>query len=222
MEIKGVKIDYLGHDGFLIREGIHSLAVDPLNVSENVGPVDVILITHSHYDHCSIKDIAKLSKKGTIILIPADAQSKITHINDVEMQIVEVGDEIAFKNIKISTVPAYNIGKVFHGKSEGWLGYVIKFDGLVIYHAGDSDRIPEMEKLTGYGKQGNEFVVMLPVSGKFVMNAEEAADVAALLSPTLAIPMHYGAGVVGTLEDAQRFVSLCSERKIHAEILEKL
>jgi L-ascorbate metabolism protein UlaG (beta-lactamase superfamily) len=223
MEVKGVKIDFLGHAGFLFTEGSgKKVAIDPYNVSENVPKVDVILITHSHYDHCSIKDIEKIAKAGTVIVIPADAQSKITKIENVDMQIVEAGDEIELGKIKVEAVPAYNVDKEFHPKREGWLGYIIKINGVVIYHTGDTDKIPEMKNLTGYGKHGNEFVVLLPVSGKFVMDSEEASEIASLLSPDLAIPMHYGAGVAGTLEDAQRFVENCKKLGLKAEVLEKI
>ena len=221
MEIGGIRLSYLGHSGFLISNE-KKIVIDPYNVSDGIEKADLILITHSHYDHCSIKDIQKLSKKGTIIVIPADAQSKITRVEEVEMQVIEVGDELTFGDVKISAVPAYNIDKEFHPKSEGWMGYIIKMGNVVIYHAGDSDKIPEMSKLSGYGKDGNKFVVLLPVSGKYVMNAEEAAEIASLISPTVAIPMHYGAGVAGTLEDAQKFVKLCMQVGLKAEILEKI
>ena len=221
MEIGGIKLSYLGHSGFLISNG-KKIVIDPYNVSDGVEKADLILITHSHYDHCSIKDIQKLSKKGTVIVVPADAQSKITRVEDVEMQIIEVGDELTFGDVKVSAIPAYNIDKEFHPKSEGWMGYIIKLGNVVIYHAGDSDKIPEMSKLSGYGKDGNKFVVLLPVSGTYVMNAEEAAEIASLISPSVAIPMHYGAGVAGTIEDAQRFVKLCMQVGLKAEILEKV
>jgi L-ascorbate metabolism protein UlaG (beta-lactamase superfamily) len=143
-------------------------------------------------------------------------------VEDVEMQIIEVGDELEFEGVKVTAVPAYNIDKEFHPKSEGWMGYIIKHGNVIIYHAGDTDKIPEMEKLTGYAKQGNEFVVLLPVSGNYVMSAEEAASVASMLNPTLAIPMHYGAGVAGTVDDALRFVKLCKEMNLRAEILAKV
>lgn len=221
MEIGGIKLFYLGHSGFLISNE-KRIAIDPYNISDGIEKADLILITHPHYDHCSIKDIQKLSKKGTIIVVPADAQSKISHVEDVEMQIIEIGDELTFGEVKISAVPAYNIDKEFHPKSEGWLGYLVKMGNVIVYHAGDSDKIPEMSKLSGYGKEGNKFVVLLPVSGKYVMNAEEAAEVASLISPSIAIPMHYGAGVAGTLEDAQRFVKLCTEAGLKAEIAEKV
>ena len=223
MEIEGVKIEYTGHDGFIINNGGGKrLAIDPYNVSQSIEKVDYILITHSHYDHCSIKDITQLAKQGTVIVVPADAQSKITKIEGVEMQIIEVGDEINFGKIKIEVMPAYNVGKDFHSKAEGWVGYVIKVGNVIIYHAGDTDKIPEMQKLTGYGKHGNQFIALLPVSGTYVMTAEEAADIASLLSPHIAIPMHYGAGVVGTIEDAQRFVKLCEIAGLKAQILNKL
>ena len=223
MNVKGVSIDFLGHSGFLIsNEGGKRIAIDPYMISDSVSPVDLILITHSHYDHCSIKDILKLARPGTSIVVPADAQSKIAHIEGANMQIIEVGDELTFGNVKIEAFPAYNVKKDFHPKSEGWFGYLLKFEGVIVYHTGDSDKIPEMEKLTGYGKHGNAFIVLLPVSGKYTMNAEEAAGVASLLNPDYAIPMHYGSGVVGTREDAEQFVKLCEAVNVHAEILEKI
>ena len=223
MEIGDVKIDFLGHSGFLIKDrNGKKIVVDPYNVSDNIEKADLILITHGHYDHCSIKDIEKMAKHGTVIVVPPDVQSKITKIDNVEMQIIQIGDELEFGNVKIEALPAYNIGKDFHPKKEGWIGYLIKINGVVIYHAGDSDKIPEMDKLTGYGKHGNNFVALLPVSGKYVMDANEAVETALMISPDLAIPMHYGAGVAGTREDAERFVRLCEERGLRAVILEKI
>ena len=222
MQIKGISIEFLGHSGFLISSESKKIAIDPYNISDNVPKVDLILITHSHYDHCSIKDINKIKKSGTTVVIPADAQSKITRVEDVNMQIIEPGDELTFGNTKVEAIPAYNVKKEFHPKREGWMGFIIKLKEVIVYHSGDSDKIPEMRNLTGYGKHGNEFIALLPVSGKYVMDAEEAADVASMISPDLAIPMHYGAGVAGTIEDAEKFVKLCKEKGLKAEVLEKI
>ena len=223
MEIGGVNIDFLGHSGFVINNGSGKrIAIDPYNVSDGIEKVDLILITHAHYDHCSIKDISKIVKKGTIIVIPPDVQSKITKIEDIDMQIIEVGDELEFGGVKIEALPAYNVDKDFHPKREDWLGYLIKMGNVIVYHAGDSDKIPEMNNLAGYGKHGNQFIAMLPISGKYVMTAEEAAEIASIISPSLVIPMHYGAGVAGTKEDAERFVELCREAGLRAEMLEKI
>ena len=223
MEVKGVDIEFLGHSGFLITTvGGKRIAIDPYNISEGIEKVNFILITHSHYDHCSIKDIQNLSDSGTIVVIPADCQSKMTRIEGINMEIMEIGEEIEMGNIKIEALPAYNVDKDFHPKREGWLGYLLKLRDVVIYHAGDSDKIPEMKRLTGHGKHGKEFVAILPVSGKYVMDVDEAVEVANLISPDLCIPMHYGAGVAGTVGDAERFVEMCKEIGLKAEILEKI
>ena len=225
MEINNVKIEFLGHSGFLISNGDgKKIFIDPFSISESVAnqKADFIFITHSHYDHCSIKDITKLVKKGTVIVVPADAQSKITKIEDVQMQVIEVGDEIDFGKFKVEAMPAYNVGKDFHTKADGWVGYVMKFDKVIIYHAGDTDKIPEMSRLTGYGKHGQEFIALLPVSGTYVMNADEAADVASMLNVDLAIPMHYGAGVAGTEDDAKKFVEACKQLDVYAQVLDKI
>ena len=222
MQINNINLEFLGHSGFLIETETEKIAIDPYNVSDKVPKVDLILITHSHFDHCSIKDIEKISKDGTTIVVTADAQSKITKINNIEMQIVESGEEVKFGNVKIETIPAYNVEKDFHPKREGWLGYIIKFEDVIVYHAGDTNKIPEMKKLTGYGKHGNEFVALLPVSGTYTMDADEAVEVASLISPDLSIPMHYGAGVAGTLEDAEKFVHNCKKLGLKAQILEKI
>jgi L-ascorbate metabolism protein UlaG (beta-lactamase superfamily) len=228
MKIKeGVDIDFLGHAGFLInyRNGeMKKVVIDPYNISERAGnnKADLILISHSHYDHCSIQDIEKLVKPGSVIVATPDCQSKITKINNVDMQIMEVGDKLEFGKVKVEAVAAYNVNKDFHPKKEGWLGFVVKVNDVIIYYSGDSDKIPEMKNLTGYGKHGQEFVVLLPVSGTYVMDSEEAFEVASMLSPDLCIPMHYGGGVAGTVEDADNFVKKCDEFGLKAVVLEKI
>jgi len=138
------------------------------------------------------------------------------------MQVIEVGDKMDVGGIKIEAVSAYNLNKDFHPKEEGWLGYLVKLKKIIIYHAGDTDFIPEIKNLSGYGKHENEFIVFLPVSGKFVMDPEEAAEAASYLKPNLVIPMHYGEGVAGTIEDAERFSEICNEKNINVKILEKV
>jgi len=219
MRIGKIELRYLGNSGFLISDG-KIIYIDPYNITKSEPKADVILATHGHFDHCSIADMQKICKNGTIVVVSPDCQSKITKLEDVNMQIIELGDEISLGGVKIQTVPAYNINKEYHPKSEAMFGYIIKFENTIIYHAGDTDNIPEMEKLTGFSKKGNEFIALLPVGGNYTMNAKEAAEAASLIKPTLAIPMHYGA-VAGTEKDADDFVRLCKEQGISAEKLVK-
>jgi len=222
MKIGDVEIKWLGHDGFFIKklDDGKIIYIDPYNIADNLEKADLILITHG-YDHCSVADIEKIIKDGTKILATADCQSKIARFNVlIKLKIVEPNQEIDFGSIRISTTPAYNVDKHFHPKEENWVGYLVKINGVIIYHTGDCDLIPEMQKLTGHKQPGKEFVALLPVSGRFVMNPEEAAKAAKILKPSIAIPMHYGS-IVGTEEDAQEFVEICKEEGINAKILEK-
>lgn len=219
MKIGNIDLEWLGHAGFLIKAS-SIIYIDPFKLQGEMPKADIILITHSHYDHCSIEDLKRIVRDGTIVVVPADCQSAITKVNKkIEMQIIEPGDEIELLGIKILGFPAYNIKKPFHAKSEGWLGYVLKLDNVIIYHAGDTDLIPEMEKLTGYSKKGNEFVALLPIGGNYTMNAEEAAEAAKLIKATITIPMHYGS-IMGGKEEAEKFCQL-AEDGVSCRILEK-
>ncbi len=220
MNLGEVEIKWLGHSGFLIKN--HKVIyIDPFNIKENSEKADIILITHSHYDHCSVADMKNIIKEGTKIVLTADSQSKITRSEvPVDIKIVAPNQELILGEIKISTIPAYNIDKSFHPKEEEWVGYIIKMNDILIYHAGDTDLIPEMQKLTGYNQPDKKFIALLPIGGRFTMSAEEAAEAAKLIKPMLAIPMHYG-GIVGSKEDAEEFVRLCKEEGIDAKILEK-
>mgnify|MGYP001565594308 CR=1 FL=1 len=220
MKINGIELKWLGHAGFLLKNS-RVIYIDPYNIRDGLEKADIILITHSHYDHCSFADLDKIVQEGTRIIAPVDCQSTIAKFKIlVKIEIIEPGQELEIGEIKISTLPSYNINKHFHPKTEPWVGYVVKMNDVIIYHSGDTDLIPEMQKLTGYKQQGKEFVALLPVGGRFTMNPEEAAEAAEIIKPSLAIPMHWGS-IVGTEEDAKEFVELCQEQGIRAEILEK-
>ena len=220
MRINGVELKWLGHAGFMIKNS-KIIYIDPYNIKEGMEKADMILITHSHYDHCSFEDISKVVKEGTRIVIPADCQSKITRFNvPINIEILEPLQELVFNGLRISAIPAYNLDKHFHPKEEGWMGYLVQMEDVLIYHAGDTDIIPEMQKLTGYKQAGKHFVALLPIGGRFTMNAEESANAAEIIKPTLAVPMHFGS-IVGNDDDAKEFVELCKEQGINAEILPK-
>ncbi len=191
-------IHWLGHDSFRIDgEGV-VIYLDPYKLKEGL-KADMILITHDHQDHASPADVARIRKADTVIVTIAKAAEKLTG----EIKTVKPGDELTVKGVKIKAVPAYNVNKFrspgvpFHPKKAGHVGYVITVKGVRIYHTGDSDFIPEMKGLA-------PDVALLPVSGIYVMTAEEALEAAAAIQPKVAIPMHVGEGI-GSLADAQRF-----------------
>ncbi len=220
MKIDDLSIEFLGHAGFLVIYKGRKIVIDPYHVSDKVPKADVILISHGHSDHCSIKDVQKISKKGTLVLCPVDCQSTLIKIKEIELHIVDESDIIDFGYAKVEPFPAYTLnGK--HSKQEGWLGFVIKLGNKIIYFSGDTGRTPEMQRLSGHGKKGNNFIVLLPVAGEDLINFLESFNCVKLLNPDLAIPMNYGSGICGTEKDARMFVDLCKQNGFNAIMLDK-
>jgi len=193
------RIHWLGHDTFRI-DGPETIYFDPYELSEGNTRADVILISHDHHDHCSPEDVAKIQGDETVIVTIASAAEKLTG----DVRIVEPGDTVHVRGIDVEAVRAYNVnkfrspGEPFHPKEAGHVGFVVTVDGKRIYHAGDTDFIPEMTELEDID------IALLPVSGIYVMTAEEAVQAAAVIQPEVAIPMHVGRGI-GSLEAAETF-----------------
>lgn len=192
------KLNWLGHAGFKINHKNLIIYIDPYQL-EDSEKADIILITHSHYDHCSISDIQKILKNDTVIVAPVDCTSKFAgKIENKNEVISSPGKNFSLSNIKITAVPAYNVGKQFHPKENAWTGYIIDLNGVKIYHAGDTDLIPEMNGL-------DVDIAILPVGGTYTMNAKEAAKACDMIKPKMfAIPMHYKT-IVGSETNAYEF-----------------
>lgn len=191
------KLKWLGHDGFQITAGEITVVVDPFQVTEGC-KADIILVTHAHYDHCSPEDIAKFVGPSSVIVTEPESAAKIAEQKLCEdVRILKPGDCLTVKGLPIEAVAAYNTDKSFHPKEKNWLGLIITIDGERIYHAGDTDLIPEMSTLS-------VDIALLPVSGTYVMTAHEAVAAAKLIHPKIAIPMHYNA-IVGSDADAVAF-----------------
>ena len=196
---------WLGHDGFLLKAGGRNIYFDPFKIKGDLPPADLLLITHEHFDHCSPEDIAKIATPETAIITEPQSAEKLSG----KIKIMQPGESCEIDNIKIEAVPSYNTNKKFHPQANNWLGFIVTVDGVRIYHAGDTDHIPEM-------KNFKADIALLPVSGTYVMTAGEAVQAALDIMPQVAIPMHFGA-IVGELSDAEKFASAL-EGKIRVEI----
>jgi L-ascorbate metabolism protein UlaG (beta-lactamase superfamily) len=200
------KVAWLGHDAFRI-EGSKTVYFDPYGLSG--GPkADLILVSHDHFDHCSPEDVAKIQGKNTVIVTEENSAKKLSG----NIRVIKPGDTVDVGGVKVTGVPSYNTDKDFHPRKNGWLGFVVELDGVKIYHAGDTDFIPEMKDL-------KVDIAFIPVSGTYVMNADQAVQAALAINPPLAVPMHYGS-IVGDEKDAIYFKEKL-KGKVAVRILKK-
>jgi len=179
-----IVIKWLGHASFQVKADGKVIYIDPYE-GEYKEKADLVLVTHSHFDHCDTSKIRKVLKEDTVIICPADCASKIGG----SVRVLKPGEETRIDDIVVEAVHAYNYkrfrspGNPFHPKGLG-LGYVITVGGKRIYHAGDTDFIPEMKDLK------NISVALLPSGGTYTMDNPEAAEAALAIKPEIAIPMH--------------------------------
>jgi L-ascorbate metabolism protein UlaG (beta-lactamase superfamily) len=180
------------------REGL-TVYVDPWSIPDGAPKADLVLITHAHSDHYSKDDIAKVSGPRTVVLAPRDVAKELKG----NVKPVAPGDRLEpVSKVWIEAVRAYNIVEErleFHPKRNNWVGYVIEAAGQTIYHAGDTDHLPELERL-------KTELALVPIGGTYTMDAGQAAALVKAMRPKLAVPMHFGF-VVGSASDGERFRS---------------
>lgn len=206
-------IKVLCHSSIKFEKG-QIIYFDPYNINENYNDADVIFITHSHYDHFSEKDILKVKKETTKIVVPEDLYDRSLELGFTENNILVVTPNMEYEvsNIKFKTIPAYNINKNFHPKANNWVGYLITLDNVVYYIAGDTD-------ITEENKEVKCDVAFVPIGGTYTMTAKEAASLVNEINPKVVVPIHYGL-IVGTKEDAEIFKESLNNN-IECEILIK-
>lgn len=213
----GLEIQKFDHDTVVITstKPAITIAFDPFQshgAFKSEHKADIIFISHDHFDHFSPKDLQSLTSRDTVFVFPASILDKVQTFLDVDparlIPVVPLEEyKISTKKATISAmaVPAYNVDKrspqgvLYHAKDREFVGFVVDLGGTGVYFVGDSDPIPEMDALVGMVE-----VLLLPISGVYVMTMEEAVVVAQRLQPRMVIPLHYGV-VVGENEMGEQF-----------------
>lgn len=193
-ELKSVHL--LHHSSVMLELGGKVIYIDPFKI-KGEKKADIILVTHEHPDHFSPADIEKIKAPATVMILaePAAKSGKIKGAASMKP-----GETLKVGEISVTAVPAYNNKKPFHQRKENMCGYVVEYKKTRIYHAADTDFVPEMKELK------NITIALVPVSTMFVMTATQAADAVNSFKPEIAVPMHYA--MTGKLSDAEKFVKL--------------
>jgi L-ascorbate metabolism protein UlaG (beta-lactamase superfamily) len=203
-----VEITWFGHDTFRIRGSI-VVYTDPFAPIKDPDKADIILVSHEHYDHCDPRKISQLQKENTVIVTTPGCSVKLSG----DVREVREGESIEISGAEVRVMPAYNTKKPFHPRGSG-VGFVLRLDGVSIYHPGDTDFVEEMKGL-------KPDVAFLPIGGTYTMDVSEAIDAAIAIKPKIAIPMHYNY-INGTRADPDQFKDGLNKRDpgIEVRILE--
>ncbi len=188
-----VRITWLGHASVMIK-ATATVYIDPWKISKSSPRADIVLLTHDHGDHYSESDVKIISDASTRVVAPMSTRL----VTDT----IAPGQSLAIKDVTIKAVPAYNVSKAFHPKANAWVGYIVDIGGKKIYHTGDTDRIPEMMRITAD-------LAFIPVGGTYTMDASEASEAVKDIKASIVIPIHFG-DIVGSIKDAEKFAKLCA------------
>lgn len=192
----GMSLQWLGHASFRICHEDHVIYIDPWKIKDAAHDATFVLVSHSHYDHYSPEDIAKVSAPETKLIASADVIAK-----QKAGEPILPGLTIELEGITVQGVAAYNPQKQFHPRGNNWAGFIIQVDTKRIYYAGDTDLTNEMKAVKDID------IALLPVGGTYTMNAEDAAEATKQMNPKMAIPYHWG-DIVGGRNDAEEFSKL--------------
>lgn len=194
-------IEVFTQSSIRITDGERRIYIDPFQMKEAPRDADFILITHDHYDHFSPEDIEKVSSGKSVLIVPAKMIPQAEKLASIvgETHSVTPGEHYGISGLEFVTVAAYNNLKPFHPKSAGWVGYILLIDGRRIYISGDTD-------MNRDNRDVKCDIALVPIGGKFTMDANKAAEFINTIKPAVAIPTHYGS-IVGKKEDADVFAA---------------
>ena len=190
---KKLEITFIVHASLKFRFGDRVIYVDPTSVLADYSgceKADFILYTHQHNDHFDLQALDDLATADTTIICTKDVAALIPDRDSRDIEVMKNGDSANFrKGFTVEAVPAYNylLRERFHpvGRDNG---YILQFDDLKVYVAGDTEDVPAIQRLADRGFD----IAFLPVNQPFTMTVKQAANAARIIKPRIFYPYHYG------------------------------
>jgi L-ascorbate metabolism protein UlaG (beta-lactamase superfamily) len=223
--VKKVAVTWLGHAAFLFESPNGTrVVVDPWienplapPMARNLGRIDVILVTHGHFDHIGNTLELAIESKAAVVSI-AEIANYLQSRGIANPTGMNKGGTLEVKGLRVTMVDAKHSsdievdGKTISGGEAA--GFVIEFeDGSKFYHAGDTSVFGDMKII---GDLYRPDVAILPIGGHFTMGPREAAYACGLLRPKRIIGMHYGTFPVlsGTPAELRKFLPASMKKNL--------
>lgn len=188
-----VQVTFFKHASLAFDIDGRRIYVDPVGSFADYASLpkaDLILITHHHYDHYDPEAVALVSQPGTRIVCDATTAGLIGEAGGEVWAAAAPGEVLRpFDGLRIETAPAYNTTEghfQFHPRERGDVGYLLEWDGLRLYVAGDGENTPDMKALQTVD------VAFLPVNQPYTMTVDQSVDAVRALRPRIFYPYHYG------------------------------
>lgn len=179
-------LTYLGH-ACILCEGSRRVLFDPFIPSGEAPPdSDIVCVTHAHADH--LGDTASMKRQT----IAPNELAKYLKKEGVPVEALNIGGSISIDGVSFTMTPAVHsswledAGGGYYGGPAA--GYVMRMDGVSVYHAGDTALFSDMKLIR---ELYHPDVALLPIGGRFTMGPDEAMVAASYIGSDLIIPIHY-------------------------------
>ncbi len=213
MENKQINRDLPGWiDNHVVRLGQSAIRIldefaiyiDVFKKNPRTPKADFLFVTHNHGDHFNPDVVQELHKPTTHVIVP-ESMRRNHQDKGLSTEGIEPGETKTIGSLTVTAIPAYNLKKPMHPRKDGFVGYLITLpNGLKIYHAGDTDFVPEMRGLEAD-------IAFLPVGGLATMNWKEALEAQKAMVAGLTIPIHYGL-IPFSVSGARKFLAQGGDR----------
>lgn len=197
------------HGSLRITFDTLEIEVDPVGKLESATDystfpkADIILLTHSHFDHFDPEALLKLITPGkTLIITNDDCGNRLQKdLRFKDTKVVRMHNQesyIALGRVKVEAVPAYNTSKgkeQYHPKGRD-NGFVLTLGNKKIYIAADTEDVPEMANLKSID------IAFLPCNQPFTMTPAQLAHAVKMFRPAVVYPYHFSKTPIGEIENA--------------------